>query len=497
MSDTKHNNSYKDSLKTTSLFGGVQLYNIIIAIIRSKFIAVLLGPMGIGVSGLYTTTISLINTFTSFGIGSSAVKNISEANSRDDIQRTNLVISIVKNLLWITGILGSIVCLVTSPWLSQITFGNKDYTIGFRILSLMLLFQQLTTGQTAILQGLHKYTYMAKASMIGSTIGLFITIPFYYFWRIKAIAPVMVLSSIVSLCLSTYYSRKVKINPTKVTFKEIKDEGKQMLIMGMMISLSGILTLASSYIIRIFISNQGGIDNVGLYNAGFAIVNTYVGMVFTAMATDYYPRLSEINNNSEKFNTLVNNQIEISILILAPIISFFIILIKYIIIILYSSKFSPIESMVYWAMFAMYFKAIGWALGFTFLAKADSKLFFMNELVANIYQLLLNLLLYKIWGLTGLGISFLIGYVAYALQVIFVCQWRYCIKLSHSTFIILLKQLPLSMLCLIIVMNCSVKLKYTLGIFMILISTYISYKELDEKIDITEILKKRFIKKHE
>ena len=47
--DTENRNSYKQSLKATSLFGGVQIFNILIQIIRSKFAAVLLGPEGMGV----------------------------------------------------------------------------------------------------------------------------------------------------------------------------------------------------------------------------------------------------------------------------------------------------------------------------------------------------------------------------------------------------------------------------------------------------------------
>ena len=46
--DTENRNSYKQSLKATSSFGGVQIFSYTIQIIRSKFAAVLLGPKGWG-----------------------------------------------------------------------------------------------------------------------------------------------------------------------------------------------------------------------------------------------------------------------------------------------------------------------------------------------------------------------------------------------------------------------------------------------------------------
>ena len=52
--------SYKSIFKSTSLFGGVQVYNILLSIIKTKFIAVLLGTTGMGIMGLYQSTICLI-----------------------------------------------------------------------------------------------------------------------------------------------------------------------------------------------------------------------------------------------------------------------------------------------------------------------------------------------------------------------------------------------------------------------------------------------------
>ncbi len=178
-------NSYKQIVKTTSLFGGVQVFNIIIAIIRSKFIAVLLGPTGMGIAGLLTSTTGLISGLTNFGLGTSAVKNVAEANGTGNNIRVSTIVTVLRRWMWITGLLGAIITIIFSPWLSQLTFGNKDYTLAFIYLSVTLLLNQLSSGQMVVLQGLCKLQSLAKSDLLGSALGLLISIPMYYMWGIK------------------------------------------------------------------------------------------------------------------------------------------------------------------------------------------------------------------------------------------------------------------------------------------------------------------------
>ena len=139
---TNNKSAYRQVMKATSIFGGAQVFLILIGIIRSKFIAVLLGPLGMGIAGLLTTTIGFIAALTNFGLSTSAVKNIAEANSTGDEVRLRTVTTVFKRWVWFTGILGAVVTAVLSPWLSELTFGNRDYTFAFIWLSVILLLKR-------------------------------------------------------------------------------------------------------------------------------------------------------------------------------------------------------------------------------------------------------------------------------------------------------------------------------------------------------------------
>ena len=180
-----HKSSYSSILKATSLFGGVQIISIIIKVIKSKFMALFLGAEGIGISGLLTSSLDLVSASTNFGLHISAVKDISEANASENKSRVAVVITVLKKILWITGILGLISTIVFSSVLSEIAFGTSEYSLAFVWLSITLLFTQLTSGHLVLLQGLQKLKFLAKANLLGSFTGTLVTIPLYYFFRIK------------------------------------------------------------------------------------------------------------------------------------------------------------------------------------------------------------------------------------------------------------------------------------------------------------------------
>lgn len=484
----KDQSSYRQIFKATSIFGGVQVIGIIISVIRSKFVAVLLGPTGMGIAGLLTSTTGFIAAVTNFGLRISAVKDISAASESGDENQISKVTISLRRLVWLTGILGLLLTTVLSPLLSEITFGNKDYVFAFVFISVVLLFDQLSAGQMVVLQGLRKVGYLARASVYGLALGLVFTVPIYYFFGIDGIVPVIIITSFTSMLLSWHFSKKVRIKAINISYKETFSIGKGMFRMGFMLSLNGMIVLLGAYFVKIYISNVGGVEKVGLFNAGFAILNTYVGMVFTAMGTDYLPRLSAIANDNKKSRDLINQQAEIAILILAPILIIFLVFINWVIILLYSEKFIAINDMVHWAIPGIMFKAASWSIAFIFIAKGDARLFFWTELFANIYTVLLNVLGFKLGGLEGLGISYSALFLIYLVQVYLITKKKYHFSFYKSFYRIALLQFFLVILCFIVMRQFSSPWCYLIGVVIIIISAYVSFNELEKRIGIKQII---------
>lgn len=487
--------SYNSIFKANTLFGGLQLYQIFIQVIRSKIIAILLGPSGIGIQGLFTSATKLIQEITSLGLSQSAVKDISEAYASKDIDRISKTTSVLNRLIKYTGLWGLLLVIILSPVLSQTSFGNYDFSIPFIILSSTLLFDQISSGQKAILQGTRRLKDLAKSSALGSTIGLLVTIPLYYILGINGIVPTLVINSIITLLLTWTFVRRLKLKKVQISLSETISSGASMMKMGLAMCFSGILVSLSSYIIRGYVSHIGGTDQVGLYVAGFSIVNSYVGMIFTAISSDFYPRLAAVNSNNEKCREIVNAQGEIGAIIMAPLIIICILFMPIVVNILYSNQFAEANDYLTWAVLGMYFKLASWVIAFQFVAKAESSLFIKNEFAIALIGTSIQLIGYKLAGLMGLGIAFLIKYILYFLQVFIIAKHRYDFYFNKSFVLLYVIQLVL-IFCGILVSFISIDIiKYTVGSIVIFLSCFYSWKKLDERISIKDFIHTKFVKK--
>ena len=132
----------------------------------------------------------------------------------------------------------------------------------------------------------------------------------------------------------------------------------EMVRLGIAFVLAGIFGSGAEMLIRSYLNVTGDLDVVGLYNVGFMLTVTYAGMVFSAMETDYFPRLSAIACDRKAMSETVNRQIEVSMLLVSPMLATLIIFLPLLIPLLFRSDFLPVVPMAQVAVFSMYLKAI-------------------------------------------------------------------------------------------------------------------------------------------
>lgn len=428
----KEENSYRQIFKALSVFGGLQVIVIFFGIIRTKFIAVIMGPSGVGTIGLYTTVITFMVALTSFGIGSSGIKIISESFSKkNDLEfKTNLIV--LNKLSNYTSVLGVLLTCILSSMLSKWTFGNYNHTISFIILSLSVLFIIKDNKNLVLLQSTLDLKAQSKATLYGALLGTTISLPLYFFFREDSIVYTLLMLFGSNMLFSYFFSRKINYTNFKIKNSEIKSKSKEFINLGIAMTLSYILVVAVSYIIRLYISQKSGVQEVGLYQAGWAIVNGYVGLLFTAMAKDYYPRLSAVNFDNSQVTKLANQQIELGILILAPVVVFFLFFMDKIIQLLYSSEFITIKNLMIWSLLGMFFKLLSWSISYIFLSKGLSKKFMIYEIINNVLTIFLSLIFYEYYKLDGLGYAFLLINIIYLIIVFYMAKNSFGFSLSKK-----------------------------------------------------------------
>lgn len=481
--------SYKSIIKATSLFGGVQFIQLLVNLIRAKFIALLLGPTGMGISNLYLSSTTMLSNIVGLGLNFSAIRDISIAAETKDERKLSHIISIFKNWTWATGLLGVIVTIIFAPILSKITFGNKEYTWAFIWLSITLLLNALTKSNIAILQGLRKLRETAKSSVIGSLVGLFTSIPLYYFFDTKGIIPAIILASITIYIVSAIYTKKIKLVKKQASATESLTTGFEMVKLGAVMMISVFLGTLVTFIINAFIRYKGGFADVGLYQAGLSITNQFIGLVFASMGSDFFPRLSAISDDNTKVREMVNQQAEIVLLIAAPLLVALLVSAPLIIRILLSTEFYPIIDFVRWLALGMLFKAATYSIGYIAFAKGDKKVFFLFDgLCGNISTLILNVVAYNFWGLNGLGMSFLLNFLIFFIATYLLTKSRYDFSFSKSFYRVFIFFVVICVFTFIMTFIIHSIWMYVFGFLLFVISSIFSIIEIDKRIGLKTIL---------
>lgn len=425
---------YRRIVKTTGMLGGVQVLSILCSIVRNKCIAMWLGPAGVGIIGLYNTSIEMIGALTGLGLRQSAVRNISRTHASGDGQALAFLVTVLWRWSWLAGLLGAVVMLSTAPLLSRFTFGDDRHIWGYVWLSCALLFNALTSGDQAILQGTQRLKQLSKAGVAGNVVALLLSLPLYYCFRMEGIVPSLVLSSVVTFLFVWIYSRRGVERHQPVSLRTTWNEGRSMVVLGVYMTVSGFLTTLFNYLFIGFIHRTSGDVDLGYYQAGYAVVTRYVGLVLAAMATDYYPRLAAVGDDPDRLGAQMSRQIEAALLMLAPVVSAFLLLQEWIIRVLYTAEFLCMETYFSWAMVGVLFKSLSWAMGFVLLAKGDGKLYLATELASDFCGFLLNVGGYYLWGLEGAGVAYLLNFVLYGAMMWWVCRRHYGIRLGRSWF---------------------------------------------------------------
>jgi O-antigen/teichoic acid export membrane protein len=485
------NQSYNQLLKATTIFGGVQVFNVIISIIRTKFVAVFLGASGLGVFSIFQNTANLIYTISHLGISSSAIREISIANASEDKVKISRTIGVFMKWVILTGLVGTVFMLIAAPYLSEITFGNKDYQNGYRYISVIILFSALSNSQMAVLKAMRKVRDLAKANVIGSFIGLVISIPLFYFLRSEGIVLSIIIAAALAVICTTYFSRKIETVKVSIDLLQSYREGRGMILLGFIMTISSLLTVLNNFMINAHINEKAGLEVLGLYQSGISISTKYVGMIFTAMAMDFYPRLSMINEDNVEVRNSVNQQMEIGLLIISPILILMISTMPVLINLLYSEEFLPIVEFVQWLSLGIFIKAISWPIGYIILAKGHSKTFLISEITALSILFSANIFGFNYNGLNGLGISILFSNVIHLIFLIVLTRLRYDFKIEKPILKLIVIKFIICLVALTLAFSLGFPRAYWSGLFFFILSSFISLKILNTKTGLIQKLKRK------
>ena len=408
MSDQEKN--YSHILKYTGIFGGVQGLVILIGLVRNKFMALLLGAGGMGFNALLTSVQNFASQCTNLGISFGAVPRLSEYYEQQRVELVEYYIQVVRLWSMIAAVLGCLFCVVVSPLINDLSFTWGNHTLHYAMLGVSVAMIAITGGETAILKATRRLGSLARVQIYTTVASVFLSIPLYYFFRHSGVVPAIVLIAAAGMLVTIGYS--YRLYPLKMQFnkKQLKN-GASMIRLGLAFVIAAAIGSASEMLIRAYLNVEGGLDFVGLYNIGFMLTITYAGMVFSAMESDYFPRLSGVCKDIIKTNETVNKQIEVSLLLLSPMLVALIMMLPVLVPILFSREFIPVVGMAQVAVLAMYFKVLTMPVAYITLARSLSLSYLLLETSYFVVLIVAVMVGFQQWGLWGTGLAIVVAHI--------------------------------------------------------------------------------------
>jgi enterobacterial common antigen flippase len=387
------------------------MINIAIGVVRTKVMAMLLGPAGFGLSGLYLSIANLTQSVAGMGINSSGVRQIALAAGSEDSARIARTVSVLRRTSIILGGLGALLLLVLSREISEVTFKSDRYASGVALLSIAVFFNLVSAGQGALIQGMRRISDLAKVAVLGALFGTLITIPTVYWLRERGIVPSLVAIGAAALITSSFYSRRVKIIAPKLAPMEVWQEARALLKLGFAFMASSLMMMGSAYLVRIAVLQTLGLEATGLYQSAWTLGGLYVGFILQAMGADFYPRLTASSNDHAACNRMVNEQARIGLLLAGPGAIATLTFAPLVISLFYTAKFGPAVELLRWICLGATLRVITWPMGFIILAKGAQNMFFFSDLAWTVVHVGLAWIFLRVFGLNGAGMAFFAAYL--------------------------------------------------------------------------------------
>ncbi len=408
-------------LVSVSVYSGIStVIKIFTSFVSAKIIAVYLGPAGLGMLGQLTSFITIFLVLSTGAITNGVIKFVSEFKNEE--QRKNRIIKAAIQITLICSLISGIVIALGSAYWSKILFGDSTYAYVFIIFGITVVFYAFFSLAIAVLNGLQQYKLFNIINVLASVVGLIFSISMVLLYGIKgALISAVSYQSVVFIILMFFIRKAKKFDLDKIKAAIIKRSD----IIGLSkFSLMALVSAAAvplvQIVIRKYLASHVTVESVGFYEGVNRLSSIYLSLITTTFAVYYLPKLSESKNKIELRGLLIKGYSFI-----LPV-TFLLLLVTYllrniVIQVVFADTFQPMEAYFLPQLIGDFFKIASWLLAMQMIAKAQTVLFIITELIFGALLVCLTLVLVNKYGGIGSIYAYTINYILYfiAMVVIF------------------------------------------------------------------------------
>ena len=406
----------EDIVKVFSFNAISTLVRMLTGLISVKVVASIIGPCGIALLGPLNNFSTILLGVANGGINSGITKYVAEYKEDE-----SAIKKILSNALQITLFFTFIVSLgliILHNQLSRLVMLSDEYGYVFLIFGFTIFLYTLNTLLISILNGYKEFKRYVIVNISGTIVGLLFTICFVFSMGLKGALISAVSYQSVVFFITFWICRKAPWLSV-IYYRERLDRKmlRRFLNYSAMTLVSLSVVPVSQMLLRGYVISEISMTEAGWWEAMNRISNVYLMVITTSFSIYYLPRLSEIKEISElRYEIFKCYKVIIPILLSGLTLVY--LLRHFVVMILFSPDFYPMESLFIWQLLGDFFKISSWLLAFLMVAKSMTKTFIATEVVFSGLFVVLGYLFMNLNGVVGITQAYFVNYVIYTVCMV-------------------------------------------------------------------------------
>jgi len=402
-------NSTQDSLKKITKGAGIIFVGMIISKLLGYVYRILIARVGTETYGLFSIGIalfSLLTTISLVGLNRGVLRYISFYRAKEDLGKVKELISFSLKITSLFSLIVSIIFFVFSDKIAILFFHNSDLSIIFKILAVFIPFSVFREVIFSIIESFQKIKYEIYSKNIVENVIkilltlIFLTLGFKLIGFTVAYAIGILISTLTALFfLKKLISIKLNLNPSKILKKEL-------FFYSFPLSFSLLISSIINWTDTLMLGFFRTASEIGIYNAALStaflmyIIPSILLGLFIPILTEVYAK-----DDKDSFNQIHKRVTKWILFTNIALLSLFYLFSKPILRILFGLDYVSGSTV-------LIILSTGYFIGYSLSASTrvlmiinKTKLIFINTLAITIINIILNLYLIPIYGISGAAIA--------------------------------------------------------------------------------------------
>ncbi len=418
-------------VRAMGLFGGTQLAVIALGILRNKFLALWLGPAGVGLNAIFISTQDLVTSAAGLNLRAGGVRELSAAPPG---ARQRMAGVVLRTAAFLAACGGALMLLLSGAF-SLWSLGEASHWWWFALLAIGAAAAIRLDADMAILQAEGHIRALARVTLVAAATATAAAIPLYRLLRIEAVLPVYLLMTLTYAAWAARERRRCCRPPTRTGLRNALRHAGPMLRLGAYLTLAVVAERLAGYLFVVFLSREASESVLGLYQAGYTMVCSYVTVVLTAISAEYYPRLAAVASSRLRMQTFARGEVKVAVWLLTPAVVAFVCVSGPVTRMLYSEEFMAAVPYLDLGVCGILPRAYAFSMAYVILARGEGRAYALTLAAGAAAGLALRVGGYLTLGFAGLGAACVAEYALCGLMAALACR-RYGIDAGRAATVL-------------------------------------------------------------